>query len=446
MDILSIIEKKKNKVELSDEEIQFFINGVCDDSIPDYQSAALLMAIRLNGMNKRETVTLTKCMLKSGAQLDLSMIPGVKCDKHSTGGVGDKTSLALCPMVAALGLKIAKMSGRGLGFTGGTLDKMESIPGMKVELTPDEFIRNVLTNGISIIGQSKDIDPADKKLYALRDVTGTIDSLPLITASIMSKKLAAGCDCILLDVKYGSGAFCQDIKDAERLAQMMVEIGVEFNKDVRAEITSMDQPLGMAVGNILEVKEAIETLHGRGPKDFTELCLSSGSTMLVQAGEFTSIERARSAIQEVIDDGTAFEVLKKFVASQGGDVSYIEEPSKFQEAMYKIEVKSVMDGFVSRINAKNIGLISMALGAGRETKEDIIDPAAGILLNKKIGDRVQVGDVLLTMYTERPKMEKLVADSLSCFEISEQRVAPKNVVEELVFYDRQKGKLLITKD
>lgn len=435
MDILSIIEKKKVGKELTPEEIQFWIKGTVDGSIPDYQISALLMAIRFQGMSKKETYALTEAMVNSGDKLDLSAIEGTKCDKHSTGGVGDKTSLALCPMVASLGVKIAKMSGRGLGFTGGTLDKLESIPGMRVTLTDQEFIDAVNNVGMAIVSQSKDLDPADKKLYALRDVTGTVDSMPLIASSIMSKKLAAGCDCILLDVKYGSGAFMQKKEDAETLAKLMVEIGEHFNINTQAEISSMNQPLGNAIGNILEVKEAIDTLHNRGPKDFTELCLSSGATMLIQAGLFNDRESAINALKQSLADESAYKIFRSFVRNQGGDITYIDEPNKFPTAMYSIPVRSVKSGYISEMDTRNLGLTSMELGAGRETMDDIIDPTAGIILNKKLGDKVAKGDILLTMYTEKPGMQSLVASVLNSFEFSETPIEVGPTVEERIRYD-----------
>ena len=405
MDIIEIIEDKKNKKELSKAQIDYWIEEYCKDNIADYQVSALLMAIRLNGMSKREIFDLTEAMMHSGEIIDLSSIVGVKCDKHSTGGVGDKTSLALCPMVASLGIKVAKMSGRGLGFTGGTLDKLESIPGMSISLTPEEFINSVNKIGISIIGQSNKIDLADKKLYALRDVTGTVDSIPLIASSIMSKKLAAGCDCILLDVKYGSGAFMRTKAEAEELAKVMVEIGCHFNKDVRAEITSMNQPLGLAIGNILEVKEAIDTLKGKGPSDFTELCLSSGTTMLLQAKIFTDKDEARRALEQSISSGSAYNV--------------------------------------TSFDTMGLGLLSMHLGAGRETKEDSIDFDAGILLYKKLGDKVSKGDKLMTLYTDRDKMSSKVAQALNCLTISEENIIKPKVVEEVISYDSINKKFVI---
>lgn len=448
MDIISIIEKKKHGEELTKEEIEFWIEGYTKGDIPDYQVSALLMAIRLKGMTKRETFDLTDSMLHSGETVDLSKISGVKVDKHSTGGVGDKTSMSLCPMIASVSpiIKVAKMSGRGLGFTGGTLDKLESIPGMKVSLTTDQFITDVTKNGMSIIGQSDKLDPADKKLYALRDVTGTVDSMPLIASSIMSKKLASGCDCILLDVKYGSGAFMQTKEDAEELAKLMVEIGVHFNRDVRAEITSMNQPLGLAIGNSLEVKEAVMTLQGKGPKDFTDLCLSSGATMLLQAKVFNDREKAIAALKEVINNGKALEVFKAFVKAQGGDTDYIDDLSKFPTAMYSIPVRSLKSGYIKSINTMELGLTSMKLGAGRETKDDVIDMAAGIVLNKKLGDKVSKGDLLLTMYTERPEMNALVPSVLNYFDFSDEPVKVPSIVEELISYNKEKGEFVIEKE
>lgn len=445
MDMVLIIEKKKNGQELSDEEIRYWIEGYCKDEIPDYQTSALLMAIRFQGMTKRETFSLTETMMQSGAIFNLDKINGVKCDKHSTGGVGDKTSMALCPMIASLGVKVAKMSGRGLGFTGGTLDKLESIPGMNITLSPKEFIDTVNKCGMSIIGQSKEIDLADKKLYALRDVTGTVDSMPLIASSIMSKKLASGCDCILLDVKYGNGAFMKNKQDAETLAKLMVEIGAHFKKNVQAEITSMNQPLGNAIGNILEVKEAIDTLHNKGPKDFTELCLSSGTTMLLQSGLYQDRKKAREDLLHSLEDESAYKVFKQFVRAQGGDTTYIDDPAKFPNSMYSIPIRSIKSGYISEINTMDLGLISMKLGAGRETLEDVIDPTAGILLSKKLGDRVAKGDVLLTLYTEKPGMQSLVTSALNDFEFSNDPIEVPPVVEERIEMDSSDS-FLIEKD
>lgn len=443
MDIIEIIEAKKNKKELSKEQIDFWIEEYCKDKIPDYQISALLMAIRLNGMSKREIFDLTEAMMNSGEIIDLSSIDGVKCDKHSTGGVGDKTSLALCPMVASLGVKIAKMSGRGLGFTGGTLDKLESIPGFNISLTPEEFINSVNKIGIAIIGQSNKIDLADKKLYALRDVTATVDSIPLIASSIMSKKLAAGCNSILLDVKYGSGAFMQTKEAAEELAKVMVEIGNHFKRDVRAEITSMNQPLGLAIGNNLEVKEAIDTLKGNGPKDFTELCLSSGTTMLLQAKLFSSKEEARNALIESINSGTAFKVFCDFIENQGGDLRYVINYNMFPKALYSYEVKADRSGYLNGFDTMGIGLLSMHLGAGRETKDDVIDFASGIILNKKLGDKVSKGDKLMTLYTSRDGMQSKVSEALQLVSITEDLLLEPKVIEEVISYDDITKKFII---
>lgn len=418
MRIEDIIEKKRDGGVLSREEIHYFIHGYVADEIKDYQTSALLMAIYIRGMNKQETAILTDEMRTSGDIWDLSEIPGKKVDKHSTGGVGDKVSLVLGPMVAACGAKLAKMSGRGLGHTGGTLDKLESIPGMRIILTKDEFKKQVRDIGIAIIGQSPEIDPADKKLYSLRDVTGTVSCMPLIASSIMSKKLASGADCILLDVKYGSGAFMKTIKDAEALAHTMVDIGKELNKDVRAEVTDMDQPLGCAVGNNLEVKEAINTLKGHGPRDLTEICLSSGSIMLVQAGLYKNKEEARKALIEAVNNGSAFEKFRQFVIAQGGDVSYIDDTNKFPVSKNIFNVISKEEGYVSRIDALAIGKASMLLGGGREKMDDIIDPSAGIILNKKIGDYVKVGEVLCTLYTNHDEFEDVKLDAVKAFKIS----------------------------
>ncbi len=421
MRIEDIIEKKRDGGILSREEIHYFINGYVADEIKDYQASALLMAIYIRGMNKQETAILTDEMRISGDIWDLSEIPGKKVDKHSTGGVGDKVSLVLGPMVAACGAKLAKMSGRGLGHTGGTLDKLESIPGMRIVLTKDEFKKQVRDIGIAIIGQSPEIDPADKKLYSLRDVTGTVSCMPLIASSIMSKKLASGADCILLDVKYGSGAFMKTIKDAEALAHTMVDIGKELNKDVRAEVTDMDQPLGCAVGNNLEVKEAINTLKGHGPRDLTEICLSSGSIMLVQAGLFNNKEEARRALIEVVNNGSAFEKFRQFVTAQGGDVSYIDDTNKFPVSKNIFNVISKEEGYVSRIDALAIGKASMLLGGGREKMDDIIDPSAGIILNKKIGDYVKIGEILCTLYTNHDEFEDVKLDAIKAFKISNKK-------------------------
>ena len=432
MDILEIIGKKRDKKVLTRDEIHYFIKNYVSGEIKDYQASALLMAIYLNGMNNQEISDLTDEMKNSGDTLDLSDIPGIKVDKHSTGGVGDKVSLVLGPMIASLGAKLAKMSGRGLGHTGGTLDKLESIPGCRINLTEEEFKHQVREIGISIIGQNEDLDPADKKLYALRDVTGTVASIPLIASSIMSKKLASGSDAILLDVKYGSGAFMKNLKDAKKLAVTMVNIGKALNKDVKAEVTDMDQPLGMAVGNNLEVKEVIETLHGRGPKDLTELCIDSGSIMLVQAKIFYSKEEAKKAIIENVKNGKAFEKFVEFIKWQGGDIEYLYHPEKFDIASRIIPVYSNKAGYVSRIDALTIGEGSMRLGGGRETLDDVIDMSAGIILNKKIGDKVEKGELLATLYTNKENTEEIERNVLGAFKINKnfkKKVLEKELIE-----------------
>lgn len=410
-----IIEHKRDGLELSQQEIHFFIKNYVDNKIPDYQASALLMAIYLKGMNDKETALLTEEMRVSGDVWDLSDIPGLKVDKHSTGGVGDKVSLVLGPMVASCGAKLAKMSGRGLGHTGGTLDKLESIPNFDIFETKEEFKKQIQEVGMAIIGQNKDIDPADKKLYALRDVTGTVSSMPLIASSIMSKKLASGADCILLDVKYGSGAFMKTKKDAKKLAEIMINIGRHLGKDVRAEVTDMDQPLGYAVGNNLEIKEVIETLHNRGPKDLTKLCLDSGSIMLVQAKLFHDKKEARKALLKNLKNGKAFEKFVEFVKAQKGDTSYILDPSKFEVAKNIIPIYSNKEGVIKRIDALTIGKSSMKLGGGRERIEDAIDMSAGIILNKKIGDFVKNNELLATLYTNKEDFEEIKLDVLNAF-------------------------------
>lgn len=416
-----IIAKRDNK-ELTKEQIRFFVQGYSKNQIPDYQASALLMAIYLNGMNDEETSILTEEMRISGEVWSLDDIPGKKVDKHSTGGVGDKVSLILGPMISALGAKLAKMSGRGLGHTGGTLDKLESIPGMRIVLSYDEFKNQIEKIGMAIIGQNEKLDPADKKLYALRDVTGTVASIPLIASSVMSKKLASGADCILLDVKYGSGAFMKTVKDATKLAKVMVNIGKKLGKDVRAEVTDMDQPLGCAVGNSLEIKEVIETLKGRGPKDLNEICLSSGSIMLEQAGIYKNRDDARKDLEKILENGRAFEKFRQFVIAQGGDVSYIDDPSKFEVSKNIIKIYSPRSGYVKKINALEIGIASMHLGAGRETLDDVIDMSAGIVLNKKIGDYVNKNELLCTLYTNKDSYDEIIEEVKNAFMFSNKEI------------------------
>lgn len=420
MRMYDLILKKRNGGELSTEEINFFVDKYTNGEIPDYQVAALLMAIYFQKMNKRETSDLTMAMVNSGDILDLSEIHGIKVDKHSTGGVGDTTTLVLGPMVAALGIPVAKMSGRGLGHTGGTIDKLESFDGFSVEMTKDQFINNVNNIKLAVGGQTGDLAPADKKLYALRDVTGTVDNVSLIASSIMSKKIAAGADAIVLDVKVGDGAFMKTPEAARELATEMVEIGKHVGRNTVAIISDMDQPLGFAVGNALEVKEAIETLRGNGPKDLLELCLTLGSNMVVLAGVAKDTDEARKMLMETITSGKAIEKLKEFVTAQGGDASVIDDTSNFHNAKYVIPVKATKSGVVSKIHAENIGLVAMELGAGRATKESIIDLAVGIVLEKKRGDKVNEGDIIAYIHADdEEKGKKAVDGLLANYEISD---------------------------
>lgn len=430
--MVDIIEKKRDGGSLSKSEISFFVNGYSRGEIPDYQASALAMAIYFRGMNPEETANLTDAMMHSGDTIDLSSIAGVKVDKHSTGGVGDKTSLALGPLVAACGAKLAKMSGRGLGHTGGTLDKMESIPGTRIDLSEQEFIDQVNKIGIAINGQTAQITPADKKLYALRDVTATVDSLPLIASSIMSKKLASGSDCILLDVKFGSGAFMKTLDDAKKLAKTMVEIGDSLGRDTRAIITDMDQPLGLAVGNALEVKEAIATLNGHGPKDFVELIEQAGSIMLEQAKIAKTQEEGIALIRKAIADGSGLEKLRQMIAAQGGDDSYVTNPEKFPMASHIIPVVSEKEGYLTRIDSLSIGLAAMKLGAGRETMESKIDMAAGIVLNKKVGDKVLKGEVLAYCHTNKEVEESILREVSGAFVYSKTPIKTAPIVHAYI--------------
>ena len=417
MRMVDIITKKRDGGVLTNAEIDFFVDGYVEGKIPDYQVSALLMAIVFKGMTNDEIVHLTDRMEHSGDVMDLSDIPGKKLDKHSTGGVGDKTSLALGPMVAACGAIVAKMSGRGLGHTGGTLDKLESIPGMNVFLEEDRFIEILRDIGVAIAGQTGTLVPADKKLYALRDVTGTVESIPLIASSVMSKKLASGSDCILLDVKFGNGAFMKTREDAKKLAKIMCAIGNSLNRDTRAVLTSMEQPLGHAVGNALEVKEAIDTLHGHGPKDFQDLCYQSGAIMLEQAGIAKDEKEGLEMLHKVVEDGSAFEKFRQMVIAQGGDVSYIDNPDKFPLAKHIVEVKASKPGYIKHIIALEIGESAMRLGAGRETFDDVIDMSAGIVLNKKVGDKVAKGDVLCVVHTNKDDYAPILKDIEHAFTI-----------------------------
>lgn len=398
MRMFDIIAKKRDGKVLTSEEIEFFVNGYVNGDIPDYQISALLMAIYLNGMNVDETTTLTMLMARSGEVIDLSSIPGIKVDKHSTGGVGDKTTFIISPIVASCGVPVAKMSGRGLGHTGGTIDKMESIPGMKTNIDREEFFDIVRNVGACVIGQSGNIVPADKKLYALRDVTATIESIPLIASSIMSKKLAAGSDAILLDVKTGSGAFMKTTDEAIELAKAMVAIGEKVGRKTIALITDMDRPLGKSIGNALEMKEVCDTLKGKGPKDLTELCLTLATNMLYLAGK-GSLDDCYNLAKDALESGKAFEKLKEMVKAQGGDVSVIEDNSKFESSKVAKGLAAAQEGYIYSMDTEKCGVASMILGAGREKKEDTIDYSAGVIIHKKIGDYVKRGDLIASLYS-----------------------------------------------
>lgn len=394
MRMIDIILKKRKGLELSTEEIDFFVQGFTKGEIPDYQASALLMAIYFNKMNARETADLTMSMVNSGEKLSLADIKGIKVDKHSTGGVGDKTTILLAPMVAACGAPVAKMSGRGLGHTGGTIDKLEAFDGFSVEIPKEQFIKNVNDIGVALVAQSGHLAPADKKIYALRDVTGTVENMSLIASSIMSKKIASGADAIVLDVKVGDGAFMKNIEDATALAEEMVSIGKSVKRDTIAVISDMDQPLGYSIGNSLELIEAIETLKGNGPEDLHELCMVLGSNMLLLSHVVSDVEEGRKLLEENIKNGKALEKLKEFVAAQGGDTALIDDTNNFKKAKYIIEVKAKESGYISKIHAEALGIIAMKLGAGRATKDSIIDLSVGIVLSKKRGDKVESGDTL----------------------------------------------------
>ena len=399
MRMYDIIHKKRNGGELSDEEIDFLVRGCTDESIPDYQLSAFCMAVYFRGMTDRETAALTLAMAKSGDCIDLSGIDGYTVDKHSTGGVGDKTSLIVAPIVAACGGKIAKMSGRGLGHTGGTVDKLEAIPGFRTELTPDEFISQVNNIGLCIVGQSGELAPADKKLYALRDVTATVESIPLIASSIMSKKLAAGSQGIVLDVKTGSGAFMKTAGESETLAKEMVAIGKAAGRKIAAVITNMDIPLGNYIGNSLEVIEAVKTLMGEGESDLTEVSLTLATQMLCFVTD-KSEEECRAMAEKAIEDGSALNKLREMITAQGGNADVVDDFSLFKQPKYQIEIRSEKEGFISHIDAEKIGIASVILGAGREKKGDPIDPSAGIILKKKTGDFVEKGQTLAVFHTD----------------------------------------------
>lgn len=398
MRMYDIIKKKRDGFELTKAEIEFFAFGAADGSIPDYQLSAMLMAIYFKGLTKRETADLTVAMAASGDMVDLSALGTLTADKHSTGGVGDKTTLIVTPIVAACGIKVAKMSGRGLGHTGGTVDKLESIPGYKTTLSKDEFFSAAASSGMSVIGQSGNLAPADKKLYAIRDVTATVESIPLIASSIMSKKIAAGAECIVLDVKVGSGAFMKTKEQAEMLAREMIDIGTAASRKTAAVISNMDVPLGKNVGNSLEVVEAVETLRGNGPDDLKELCVELAANMLTLAGK-GSLNNCRGLALQVLENGAAFETLKACVAAHGGNTDYIDNPELFAKAKYTFEIKADCNGYITAMDSERIGNAACILGAGRKTKEDSIDPAAGLEILAKTGNRVCKGNILARLHT-----------------------------------------------
>lgn len=433
MRMYDLIMKKRNGSALTGEEIRFMVQGYTKGEIPDYQMSAMMMAIYFRGMDADETLALTMEMAHSGDMLDLSDIHGVKVDKHSTGGVGDKTSLALTPMVAAAGVTVAKMSGRGLGHTGGTIDKLESFSGFSTAITEQQFKENVNRIGIAIMGQTADLAPADKKLYALRDVTATVDNMSLIASSIMSKKLAAGADAIVLDVKTGSGAFMKTQEDSFALAREMVRIGNGAGRKTIAVVSDMDQPLGCAVGNALEVREAIDTLRGCGPEDFVELCLTLGSYMLVAGGEAATEEEAEQILRAVIEDGSALDKLAEFIAAQGGDRELVYHPEKLPQASMTQEIESPADGYIQRIVCDEIGICSLILGGGRETKESAIDLSVGLVLHKKVGDAVKKGESLATIHAnDQAKLDMAKERFLQAYTIDEEPVEKKPLIKGIV--------------
>ncbi len=433
MRMYDIIMKKRNGGELSREEMRFFIEGYTRGEIKDYQASALMMAIYFQKMTRKETAELTQAMAESGDMLDLSAISGIKVDKHSTGGVGDKTSLALTPMVAACGIPVAKMSGRGLGHTGGTIDKLESFPGFSTSLTSEQFISQVNRIGIAIMGQTADLAPADKKLYALRDVTATVDNLSLIASSIMSKKLAAGADAIVLDVKTGSGAFMKEENDALALADEMVRIGTHAGRRTIAVVSDMDQPLGFAVGNALEVKEAIDTLSGKGPEDFLELCLTLGSCMLMAGGKAKCREEARKLLQKTIEDGSALKKLAEFVEAQGGDVRAVYDTELLPKASIVRPVNAPGDGYISHITCDEVGIASLILGGGRETKESIIDLSVGLVLTSKVGDYMHKGETLAWIHAnDEKKAAEAEKRFLGAYSFSQDAVQKPTLIKTIM--------------
>ncbi|GAB2697052.1 pyrimidine-nucleoside phosphorylase [Paenibacillus thermoaerophilus] len=435
MRAVDLIRKKRDGGELTPDEIAFLIRGYVEGTVPDYQMSAWAMAVVWRGMTPAETASLTLEMARSGDQVDLGPIEGIKVDKHSTGGVGDKTTILLAPLVASAGVPVAKMSGRGLGHTGGTIDKLESIPGFRVELSREQFLEQVSRHGLAVISQSGNITPADKLLYGLRDVTATVESIPLIASSIMSKKIAAGADAIVLDVKVGGGAFMKTLDEAISLAEAMVRIGTDVGRETIAVLTSMDQPLGLAIGNALEVREAIETLKGGGPADLKELCLTLGAHMLVLGGVADDETSARAKLEERLSSGYALKKLKELIAAQGGSPSVVDNPAMLPSASRVLEVKAEESGYVSGIEAERLGIAAMLLGAGRETKADAIDPAAGVVLRRKVGDEVAAGDVLAELHVnERPqaRIEEALRLAREAFRLQSRPCRPEPLVYAIV--------------
>ncbi|HAQ4787522.1 TPA: pyrimidine-nucleoside phosphorylase [Enterococcus faecium] len=424
MRMVDLIEKKRDGNELSKEEIEYIVTNYTNGKIPDYQVSALLMAIFYQDMTNEEITNLTLAIANSGDVIDLSSLEGIKVDKHSTGGVGDTTTLILAPLVASVGVTVAKMSGRGLGYTGGTLDKLEAIPGFQIELSDEEFVRIVNESKVAVIGQSGNLAPADKKLYALRDVTATVDSLPLIASSIMSKKIAAGADAIVLDVTTGDGAFMKNIEDARRLAKTMTSIGKLANRETVAVISDMSEPLGEAIGNSLEVVEAIETLQGNGPEDLVEMCYALGSQMVVLAGKAKTTDEARTLLQEALESGKALAKFKEMIQNQGGDPAIVEHPERILTARYTMELPAKQSGVVSKIVANELGIAAMMLGAGRKTKEEDIDHAVGLKLHKKIGDTVTKGESLLTIHSNDEEITSVIELLYKNIEIGESAMKP----------------------
>lgn len=432
MRMVDIIEKKRDGGELTKAEIEFFIQGYVKGEIPDYQVSALLMAIYFQDMTDEERSNLTMAMVESGDTIDLSNISGVKVDKHSTGGVGDTTTLPLAAMVAATGVPVAKMSGRGLGHTGGTLDKLESIEGFHIEIENDAFVKQVNDIKMAVVGQSGNLTPADKKIYALRDVTATVSSIPLIAASIMSKKIASGADAIVLDVKTGDGAFMKTLEDSRKLAEAMVRIGNSVGRKTMAVISDMSQPLGFAIGNALEVKEAIDALKGEGPEDLMELCYTLGSQMVVLGGKAETIEEARHMLEDAVKSGTALQILKQFIEAQGGDASVVDHPEKLPQAKFVTELPAKQSGYIAKIDAEDIGTAAMLLGAGRATKESEIDLAVGLVLRKKVGDYVEEGESLVTIHSNFEQIQQVEEKIYNHIHMSNEKVDAPKLIEDII--------------